>query len=250
MGATFAPDTLDSRVFVISGAARGLGASHAAGVVAAGGRVVLGDIDADGVAQVAADLGAAARAVPLDVTEEDDWRLIAEAASDFGDVAGLVNNAGIFGVGGTLDTELTDFARVQDINVTGTLLGIRALAPLIAGRGGGSIVNVSSVAGLIGIADRVAYVTSKWAVRGLTHAAAIDLGPDRIRVNSIHPGRIRTPLIAGLDSEVLPNQIIREPGLPHDITELVVFLLSDAARFSTGSEFIADGGRFVGEYVA
>ncbi|GAC70973.1 SDR family oxidoreductase [Gordonia soli] len=244
----FTPDTLDGGVVLISGGARGMGAAHARAIVDAGGRVVVGDIDVDGVRSVADSLGDAARAVELDVTDESHWaRAVAEAA-DLGPVHGLVNNAGIFGTGSVLDAELDDFQAVQRVNVDGTLLGIRAVAPVLRDAGGGSIVNVSSIAGLIGIHDRAAYVTAKWAVRGLTHAAAIDLGEWHIRVNSIHPGRIATPFIDGLDSQILPNQIIKEPGQAEDVSALVVFLLSDASRFSTGSEFIADGGRFVGEY--
>jgi 3alpha(or 20beta)-hydroxysteroid dehydrogenase len=101
---------------------------------------------------------------------------------------------------------------------------------------------------MIGIEDHPSYVSSKFAVRGLTKAAALDLGADRIRVNSVHPGRIVTPFIAGLDSPILPNQVIKEPGLPQDVSNLVAFLLSDQSRFSTGAEFVVDGGRYVGEY--
>lgn len=240
--------TLHDRVFVVSGAARGMGAAHARSIVAAGGRVVLGDIDVDGVNAVAAALGDAATGLELDVTAREHWRRAADVARSLGPVGGLVNNAGIFGSGSTTGADIDEFRRVHEVNVEGTLFGIRAVAPAIRDAGGGSIVNISSIAGLIGIQDRVAYVTSKWAVRGLTRAAALDLGPWRIRVNSVHPGRIATPFIAGLDSDVLPNQIIREPGQPEDIAALVVFLLSDVSRFSTGSEFVADGGRYVGEY--
>ena len=245
---TFTSDTLAGRVFVVSGAAGGMGAAHARAIVGAGGSVVLGDIDVDGVKRVAEGIGPAATALQLDVTSAEHWHQVAEVAGAQGPVGGLVNNAGIFGSGSVLDTDLDEYRRVQDVNVTGSLLGIRALTPALRESGGGSIVNISSIAGLIGIQDRVAYVTAKWAVRGLTRSAALDLGRWHIRVNSIHPGRIATPFIDGLDSDVLPNQIIREPGQPADITALVLFLLSDASRFSTGSEFVADGGRYVGEY--
>lgn len=244
---TFTADTLADKVFVVSGAAGGMGAAHSRGIVAAGGRVILGDIDTDGAKAVAEEIGPAATAVHLDVTSVEDWRQVAEIARTRGPVGGLVNNAGIFGSGSALDTDLDEYRRVQEVNVEGSLLGIRGIAPLLK-ESGGSIVNISSVAGLIGIQDRAAYVTAKWAVRGLTRSAALDLGRWRIRVNSIHPGRIATPFIDGLDSDVLPNQIIREAGQPGDISALVVFLLSDSARFSTGSEFVADGGRYVGEY--
>ncbi|MGW0036356.1 SDR family oxidoreductase [Gordonia sp. NPDC003376] len=244
----FTADTLAGRVFVVSGAAGGMGAVHAAAIADAGGRVVLGDVDVDGVKSVAESIGPAATALQLDVTSADQWHQVADVARAHGPVGGLVNNAGIFGSGSVVDTDLDEYRRVQEVNVAGSLLGIRALAPALRDAGGGSIVNISSVAGLIGIQDRVAYVTAKWAVRGLTRSAALDLGRWHIRVNSIHPGRIATSFIDGLDSDVLPNQIIREAGQPEDITALVVFLLSEASRFSTGSEFVADGGRYVGEY--
>ncbi|MFT4126079.1 MAG: SDR family oxidoreductase [Gordonia sp. (in: high G+C Gram-positive bacteria)] len=244
----FTAETLAGRVFVISGAARGLGAAQARAIVDAGGQVVLGDVDADGVAELAHTLGRSAVAVKLDVTDEGQWAETALAANALGTVGGLVNNAGVFGGGSAIDTDLDDFRTVQQVNVEGSLLGIRAIAPLLRAAGGGSIVNISSIAGLIGICDRVAYVTAKWAVRGLTKSAALDLGRWGIRVNSVHPGRIETPFIDGLGASVLPNQIIREPGRPDDISGLVVFLLSAASRFSTGSEFIADGGRYVGEF--
>ncbi|MFW0786260.1 SDR family oxidoreductase [Gordonia sp. CPCC 206044] len=244
----FTPQTLADRVVIVSGAARGMGAEHARAIVEAGGRVVLGDVDVDGVASVAETLGDSARSVALDVTDPADWQRITDLAEDFGRVGGLVNNAGIFGAGSAVQTSLDEFRQVQAVNVEGSLLGIAAVAPAIRDNGGGSIVNISSVAGLLGIHDHVAYVTSKWAVRGLTRSAALDLGPWAIRVNSVHPGRIVTPFIDGLDSSVLPNQVIREAGVPRDISALVVFLLSEHSRFSTGSEFIADGGRYLGEF--
>ncbi len=245
---SFTTDTLAGRVVIVSGAARGMGAEHARAIVAAGGRVVLGDIDVDGVTAVAESLGAAAVATSLDVTEPADWQRITDRAARLGPVSGLVNNAGVFGSGSVADTSIDEFRTVQAVNVEGSLLGIAAVAPALRDSGGGSIVNISSVAGLLGIHDHVAYVTSKWAVRGLTRSAALDLGPWGIRVNSVHPGRVVTPFIDGLDSTVLPNQVIREAGLPEDISSLVVFLLSEHSRFSTGSEFVADGGRYLGEF--
>ncbi|TCK22060.1 SDR family oxidoreductase [Pseudonocardia endophytica] len=245
----FADDALAARIVLVSGAARGMGAEHAAAVVAAGGRVVVGDVDGEGVRAVAKELGTSALAVDLDVTEPDDWSAAVRAGEEaFGPFTGLVTNAGIFGDGGTADVGLEAFRQVHRVNVEGTLLGIQAVTPSLVAAGGGSIVTISSVAGLIGIGDHAAYVSSKFAVRGLTKAAALDLGPHGIRVNSVHPGRISTSFIEGLGSPVLPNQIVREPGLPHDVSELVVFLLSPASRFSTGSEFVVDGGRYVGEY--
>lgn len=233
----------------ISGGARGLGASHARRFVQEGARVVIGDLlDSEGEA-LAAELGAEnARYVHLDVTEESSWvaaRAAAEAA--FGPVSILVNNAGIQKLGPIIDTSLEDFDAVIQVNVHGTFLGTKVIGPSLIQAGGGSIINVSSIAGLIGLPNTAGYVAAKWAVRGFTKAAALELAPHGIRVNSIHPGRIVTELTAGLNSPIRPNQLTKEPGRPADISNLVAFLASEESRFSTGVEFIVDGGRYVGE---
>ena len=234
---------------LISGAARGMGAAHARAAVGAGARVVLGDVDGEGVRAVAKELGDPALAVDLDVTDPTAWGAAVVAAERaFGTVTGLVNNAGIFGHGDTVGVELEVFRAVHRVNVEGTLLGTQAVAPGMIAAGRGSIVNISSIAGMIGIEDHPAYVSSKWAVRGLTKTTALDLGHHGIRVNSVHPGRIVTPFIDGLASPVLPNQVIREPGQPGDVSAIVVFLLGPGSRFSTGSEFVVDGGRYLGEF--
>ncbi|VFR51282.1 3-oxoacyl-[acyl-carrier protein] reductase [plant metagenome] len=233
----------------ISGGARGLGASHARRFVQEGARVVIGDLlDGEGEA-LAAELGAEnARYVHLDVTEESSW-VAARAAAEtaFGPVSILVNNAGIQKLGPITDTPLEDFDAVIQVNVHGTFLGTKVIGPSLIQAGGGSIINVSSIAGLIGLPNTAGYVAAKWAVRGFTKASALELAPHGIRVNSIHPGRIVTELTAGLNSPIRPNQLIKEPGRPADISNLVAFLASEESRFSTGVEFIVDGGRYVGE---
>ncbi|WP_144113961.1 SDR family oxidoreductase [Paraburkholderia sp. BCC1886] len=236
------------KVAFVSGGARGLGASHSKRFVAEGGRVVIGDIlDEQGEALVRV-LGSAARFVHLDVTDESSWRDARSAAeAAFGPVSILVNNAGIQKLGSTLDSTLEDFDAVVKVNLNGTFLGTKTIAPSLIEAGGGSIINVSSIAGMLGLPNTVGYVAAKWAVRGLTKASALELGPHHIRVNSIHPGRIVTDLTAGLSSPIRPNQLIKEPGRPEDVTNLVAFLASDESRFSTGCEFIVDGGRYVGE---
>lgn len=240
---------LEGHVILVSGGAQGLGASHARHIVGAGGRVIIADVQDDKAGKLAAELGEAAFAVRLDVTEPDSWQRTVERGEEaLGGITGLVNNAGVFGEGDTESVRLEEFRHVHRINVDGVLLGIQAVVPSLRAAGGGSIVNVSSIAGLIGIQQHPSYVSSKWAVRGLTKAAALDLGPHGIRVNSVHPGRIATSFTAGLDSPILPNQVIRDPGRPGDVSPLVVYLLSDASRFSTGSEFVVDGGRYLGEY--
>lgn len=240
---------LDGQVAFVSGGAGGLGASHAATIVAAGDLVAVGDINAAGAKDVASGLGDSAIWLEHDVTEPDSWaETIAQTVSHFGKLTGLVNNAGIFGHGDTEHVEIEVFRQVQRINVDGVLLGIQAATPALRAAGGGSIVNISSIAGIIGIENHPSYVASKFAVRGLTKAAALDLGSSNIRVNLVHPGRIVTPFIDGLSSPILPNQVIKEPGQPEDVSTLVSFLLSPRSRFSTGAEFIADGGRYLGEY--
>ncbi|CAG9268070.1 SDR family oxidoreductase [Paraburkholderia unamae] len=238
----------EGKVAFVSGGARGLGASHARRFVAEGGRVVIGDLlDREGEALVA-ELGEAARYVHLDVIDEASWQVAREAAeAAFGPLSILVNNAGIQKLGSTLDSSLEDFDAVVKVNLHGTFLGTKTIAPSLIAAGGGSIINVSSIAGMIGLPNTVGYVAAKWAVRGLTKASALELGPHKIRVNSIHPGRIVTELTAGLNSPIRPNQLIREPGQPQDVSNLVAFLASDESRFSTGCEFIVDGGRYVGE---
>ncbi|KAF1043528.1 MAG: 3-alpha-(or 20-beta)-hydroxysteroid dehydrogenase [Herbaspirillum frisingense] len=238
-----------NKVAFVSGGARGLGASHARRFVKEGGRVVIGDILVDEGRALAQELGAEnALFVTLDVTDEASWVAAREAAEKaFGPVSILVNNAGIQKLGTTLDSSLEDFDVVVKVNLHGTFLGTKVIGQSLIKAGGGSIINVSSIAGMIGLPNTVGYVAAKWAVRGITKASALELAPHHIRVNSIHPGRIVTDLTAGLNSPIRPNQVIKEPGRPEDISNLVAFLASEESRFSTGVEFIVDGGRYVGE---
>jgi 3alpha(or 20beta)-hydroxysteroid dehydrogenase len=180
------------------------------------------------------------------VTDEDAWaHVVAETLAGFGAVDVLVNNAGI-GVRGSVETiALDDWQRVIAINMTGPLLGIRAVVPAMRGRGGGSIVNISSTAGLRGLPNAAGYVSSKWGVRGLTKAAALDLGDAGIRVNSVHPGIIRTPLTAGAD-EHPAHVALHRIGGADEVADLVLYLASDESRFVTGAEFAIDGGETAG----
>jgi 3alpha(or 20beta)-hydroxysteroid dehydrogenase len=240
---------LIGKVAFISGGARGLGASHARRFVREGARVVIGDLLEQPGRALAAELGAEhALFVRLDVTDEASWQFALEQAeARFGPISILVNNAGIQKLGSVLDSTLEDFDAVVQVNLNGTFLGTKVVAPSLIRAGGGSIINVSSIAGMLGLPNTVGYVAAKWAVRGITKATALELAPHHIRVNSIHPGRIVTELTAGLNAQIRPNQLIKEPGQPEDISNLVAFLASDESRFSTGSEFIVDGGRYVGE---
>ena len=235
-----------SDVVLVSGGARGMGAEHVRGLVAAGARVVAGDVlDAEGEALIS-EVGDRAAYVHLDVTDESQWRRAVALAEDrFGPITGLVNNAGIVTRGRIEDLDLGDWDRTLAINLTGVMLGMRTVVESMRRAGRGSIVNVSSTAGLQGYANIGAYVASKWGVRGLTKTAALELGSDNIRVNSIHPGPIRTPMISGARDDIAAHQPITRLGEPAEVTQLVMFLLADAT-YSTGHEFAIDGGAVVG----
>lgn len=238
---------LAGKVALISGAARGMGASHARAIVAEGGRVVLGDLlDEEGVA-LAAELGDAAAYTHLDVTSNEDWeRAVALAESRFGSLNVLINNAGILNAA-PID-QFTDEAwdKIIAINLTGQFKGIRAAVPLLKKSAPSSIINVSSTAGLKGFPGVVGYNTSKFGVRGLTKSAAVELARDGIRVNSVHPGNVNTVMIEGF-YDGFPHVPMQRAGESSEITNLVIFLASDESSFSTGAEFIADGGETTGQ---
>jgi len=242
----------ENRTVIVTGGARGMGASHARGFIAEGANVVIADVvDQEGRSLVD-ELGGRAIFSRLDVTSEADWAATVTAAENaFGPVSVLVNNAGIVHFARIADTEPADWSRVIDINLTGTYLGIRALAPAMRKAGGGAIVNISSGAGMSGAFGLGAYVASKWGVRGLTKTAALELARDHIRVNSIHPGATRTTMAAQPDVEAVMAASVRGLAIPRiaepeELTRLVLFVASDEASFSTGSEFIADGGALLG----
>lgn len=237
----------DGRVALISGGARGMGAEHVRALVAEGAKVVVGDVLDDEGAALAAELGDNVRYVHLDVTEEAQWNeAVAAAEEAFGPVGVLVNNAGIVVFGTVADMDPAAFRQVIEVNLTGVYLGMHATIPSLRRASGDKvIVNISSTAGMMGYAGINAYVASKWGVRGLTKAAAMELAADGIRVVSIHPGPIRTPMTAGLGDGLIANQAIPRMGEPEEVTKLLLFLAADAT-FSTGSEWIADGGALLG----
>lgn len=235
---------LKHKTALITGASRGQGAAAARRFVAEGARVVLADVlDEEGKA-LADELGAGYR--HLDVSSEDDW---AAAVADMDKLDVLVNNAGILHFSLLADTQLADYQRVINVNQVGTFLGMRAAVPLMRNAGGGSVVNLSSVEGLAAAPLLTAYTASKFAIRGMTKVAAVELGQYGIRVNSVHPGMIDTDMIkeaAGgveLDLNRIARRVaLRRAGRADEIANLVVFLASDESSYCTGAEFVADGG--------
>jgi 3alpha(or 20beta)-hydroxysteroid dehydrogenase len=233
---------LRDRAAIVTGGARGIGAAIARRFVAGGARVVVADVLDEEAGRLAAELGDRALSVHLDVTDADGWRAAVTAAEDaFGPVTVLVNNAGIVVWGSLEDMSPEEFRRVLEVNLYGAWLGIRATVPSMRRGGGGCVVNISSTAGLMGYAGLGGYVASKWGLRGLTKTAALELARDGIRVCSVHPGPIRTPMVAGVAESTVADQPIPRFGEPDEVARMVEFVVT-GATYSTGSEFVVDGG--------
>lgn len=241
---------LTGKVALITGAAQGMGAAHGRVLAAEGAKVILTDVqEAEGKA-LADSIGDAALFVRHDVTSFDDWtKVLAEGEAKFGPVNVLVNNAGIIGpLANTTDISLADYERVIDINQHGVTYGMRAVIPGMIAAGGGAIVNISSIAGMIACFGfpNLAYVASKFAVRGMTKAVAAEYGKHGIRVNSIHPGFILTPMMVAATDEngggAAEMTMLKRMAEPEEVSRLVVFLASEDSSFITGMEHIIDGG--------
>lgn len=240
---------LEGKCAVITGGARGIGESHVRRFVAEGAKVVLTDIlDEEGQA-VAKSLGDRALYLHHDVSKQEEWRdVIARAESAFGPISVLVNNAAI-SIEAPLEHYSTeDFQRTYEVDQLSVFLGMREIVPSMRRAGGGSIVNISSLAGMVGGPNCVAYAGAKFALRGMSKVAAIELGRDKIRVNTVHPGAIRTKMLldqsnfAALRERYVDLSPLGRMGEPHEVTAVVLFLASDEASFCTGAEFIVDGG--------
>jgi 3alpha(or 20beta)-hydroxysteroid dehydrogenase len=224
-----------------------MGESHARGVIAEGGKVVISDVLDEEGQMLADELGDNAVYIHLDVTKEDEWNTAVKLAVDtFGGLNVLINNAGIVNFGTIDDYSEKDWSLIIGINLTGAFLGIKAATPELVKNESSSIVNISSTAGMQGYAALHGYTASKFGLRGLTKSMAMELGAKGVRVNSVHPGGISTAMTEGLGIDN-PGTPINRLGEPEEVTKLVLFLASDDASFSTGSEFIIDGGTLAGE---
>jgi 3alpha(or 20beta)-hydroxysteroid dehydrogenase len=250
---------LAGKVALVTGAARGQGAAEARLLAERGASVVLGDVLDDDGSAVAAELGDAGTYCHLDVTSEADWDTAVGTAVDrFGALHVLVSNAGISPMPRPIvDTSPDAYRAVVEVNQVGAFLGVHTAAPVIVDAGGGSIVLISSVNGIVGAGGIAGYVTSKFALRGLAKVAALELGRSGVRVNSVHPGPIDTPMVqpeswGGFDMRpaLAASSPLGRIGQPEEVAELVCWLASDASAYCTGSEFVIDGGYLAGPFNA
>ena len=260
---------LDEQVAVVTGGARGMGEAMVRLFAGEGARVVVADVlDAEG-GRVAADLGDRATYVHLDVTDEASWhRALEHCEERFGGPDVLVNNAGILRVARIVDTDRRTLDEVLATNLVGPILGMKVVGARMIEAGRGSIINVSSTGGMVGMSMIGAYVASKWGLRGVTKSAAIEFGPSGVRVNSLHPGGVATPMTGAhepvmveppppgaveLDPELVAadarsaGQPLPRIGRPIEIARLALFLASDESSYCTGMEFVADGGAIAGQ---
>jgi 3alpha(or 20beta)-hydroxysteroid dehydrogenase len=242
-------DRLAGKVAIVSGGARGMGAAEVRRLHADGASVVAADVlDDDGKA-LADELGDRVQFMHLDVTSEEQWQAVVEQTErELGQLDILVNNAGILKFNAIADTPLEEFRQVLDVNLIGVFLGMKAAIPAMKRTGGGSIVNISSTEGLAGTVFCGAYTASKFGVRGITKVAAIEYGGDKIRVNSVHPGGIDTPMTRAVMDEEGRKYVgkkvagLKRMGEAEEVASVVAFLASDDSSYCTGAEFVVDGG--------
>jgi 3alpha(or 20beta)-hydroxysteroid dehydrogenase len=234
------------KVALITGGSRGIGEACARTLAAEGASVVVADILDEPGQALADELGEAARYFHLDVSSAHDWEAaVAFTVAEFGSLNVLVNNAGIANGSALQSFDPDQWQRVIDVNLTGTFLGMQKSADAMIAAGGGSMINMSSIEGLRGTPWAHGYVAAKWAVRGLTKSVALELAGQGVRVNSVHPGLIKTPLTEHFPDDLIPIPLGR-PGKPQEVANFVLFLASDESSFATGAEFVVDGGTVQG----
>ncbi|MFE7598243.1 glucose 1-dehydrogenase [Streptomyces sp. NPDC057494] len=245
------PADLTGKVALVTGAARGMGEAEARLFAALGAKVVLTDVLEEEGEATAASLGAAGRFVRHDVTDEESWAEAVDTALEaFGRLDVLVNNAAVYSTSLITEEDPARLETILRVNLMGPFLGIRAVAAAMRASGGGSIVNISSQAGLQGIWGHGAYGAAKWGLRGLTRTAALELGGDGIRVNSVHPGAIATAMTAHLGTKDHPAAPLGRVGEPEEVARLVAFLASDDSSYLSGAELAVDGGASAGRMPA
>lgn len=238
--------TLSGKVALVTGGARGIGEAYVRALHEAGANVMVADVLVAEGAELAAELGERAEFVELDVRDEDQWSAAVNATvARFGSVDVLVNNAGIANAAPIEHFTLEKWNAVISVNLTGVFLGCRAVVPAMKAQGSGSIINISSVEGMRGSPGLHGYTAAKFGVRGMSASLAVELGPSGIRVNSVHPGYITTAMSARIDPDKLDIPLGR-PGVPEDLAGTIVFLASDASSFTSGAEFVVDGGMIAG----
>jgi 3alpha(or 20beta)-hydroxysteroid dehydrogenase len=241
---------LEGKVAIVTGAAGGIGAAAARRLAQEGALLLLTDAEEERARGLAAELGEGADALAHDVTSEERWRaVVSHALETHGRIDVLLNNAGVFLAAPLTETSLEEFRRVMDINVTGVFLGMRTVAPAMIERRAGSMINVSSVAGLMGSPFLTAYAASKWAVRGMSKVAAKELAQSGVRVNSLHPGQIDTDMntrqrerTPELIDKLIRGIPLRRIGTPEEVAHAIAYLASDESVYVTGSELVVDGG--------
>jgi 3alpha(or 20beta)-hydroxysteroid dehydrogenase len=236
---------------VVTGAARGQGATEAARFVEAGATVLLVDVDEEALLETAAALGERAIARTMDITSEEAWCALVADLAGMPPVRVLVNNAGIHWNRSIVEETAEQLELMLRVNVVGAHLGIRHLAGPMREAGGGSIINICSVLAERGARHSSSYATSKWALRGLTKSAAMELGAWGIRVNAVHPGYIETPMLAAAagparTAEFYDYLPLRRPGQTDEVADLVLYLASDRSSYVTGADFTVDGGMLAG----
>jgi len=251
-----ATDLLDGQTAIVTGAARGIGAAVAASLAAAGARVIATDVLEDDLHKTVADIGERASATRLDVSDENGWQqVVDDALAQTGRIDVLVNNAGILAFATLDETDPELFRRLLEVNVTGSFLGLRAVVPAMKAAKFGAIVNMSSSSAILPHNATGAYAASKFAIRGMTRTAALELGPFGIRVNSVHPGGVNTPMTnpQNLSSEELLARfrfVPQQRGCePEEIASAVLFLASSQGSYCNGTELVVDGGMTAGLYV-